>query len=795
MNILDKLNDNTLLITPYNIKKRILKENKQIKQINALTKEELRKKVLFDYNKETIMYLVNKYKLKVEVALMYLNNMYYIDNTKYDSDKLNTLASMKQELVNNNLLSKDILFINNLSNYKVIVYGYDYIDKSFNKYLDIVSKYTKVEIVNKDILTNNNISIYQFNEIEEEVNYIAYTISNMLKNGTDINNIKLSNVIDEYNVILSRIFNLYNIPLNLEATTSIYGTSICLSFIDLFKSHKDLKTALEELNKLYNLNDENNLDIYNKIVNICNEYIHFDDNVLEMIIYDLKNTYLTNNIKSNAINIIDLKDNIFDNDDIIFILGFNQGLMPLIYKNEDFITDDLSNILNIESTMDKNIIEYNKCLNIIKRLSKVIITYKLKTKDSEYYPSSLIDDLNINVIINPIIDLSLSFSPLYNQLMLSRKIDKLIKYNEIDNEIGDLYNNYNDILYKTYDNTFKGINNNELIKYLNNKLVLSYSSIDNYYKCGFKYYLNNILKLIKKEDSFYLVIGNIYHYVLSKAFNDDFDLDKEWSEFLKDKELDNKSLFLLEKLKEELVFIINEIKEHYKLSSHNKALYEEKIVHYFNDYKVSVIFMGFIDKILIKDDIENTLISLVDYKTGNTNIDLKKIGYGLNLQLPVYIYLVKNSSRFKNAKIVGFYLQEILHNEITKKDNYLDEKKKLLKLKGYSINDISLLKEFDLSYTDSRVISSIRVTNDNNFYKTSKVLSEAEINDIIKLVDNKIKEAIENILKGEFTINPKIINNKNESCKYCEFKDICYVKEDNYVYLNGTDEEEGEVIE
>ena len=795
MNILDKLNDNTLLITPYNIKKRILKENKQIKQINALTKEELRKKVLFDYNKETIMYLVNKYKLKVEVALMYLNNMYYIDNTKYDSDKLNTLASMKQELVNNNLLSKDILFINNLSNYKVIVYGYDYIDKSFNKYLDIVSKYTKVEIVNKDILTNNNISIYQFNEIEEEVNYIAYTISNMLKNGTDINNIKLSNVIDEYNVILSRIFNLYNIPLNLEATTSIYGTSICLSFIDLFKSHKDLKTALEELNKLYNLNDENNLDIYNKIVNICNEYIHFDDNVLEMIIYDLKNTYLTNNIKSNAINIIDLKDNIFDNDDIIFILGFNQGLMPLIYKNEDFITDDLSNILNIESTMDKNIIEYNKCLNIIKRLSKVIITYKLKTKDSEYYPSSLIDDLNINVIINPIIDLSLSFSPLYNQLMLSRKIDKLIKYNEIDNEIGDLYNNYNDILYKTYDNTFKGINNNELIKYLNNKLVLSYSSIDNYYKCGFKYYLNNILKLIKKEDSFYLVIGNIYHYVLSKAFNDDFDLDKEWSEFLKDKELDNKSLFLLEKLKEELVFIINEIKEHYKLSSHNKALYEEKIVHYFNDYKVNVIFMGFIDKILIKDDIENTLISLVDYKTGNTNIDLKKIGYGLNLQLPVYIYLVKNSSRFKNAKIVGFYLQEILHNEITKKDNYLDEKKKLLKLKGYSINDISLLKEFDLSYTDSRVISSIRVTNDNNFYKTSKVLSEAEINDIIKLVDNKIKEAIENILKGEFTINPKIINNKNESCKYCEFKDICYVKEDNYVYLNGTDEEEGEVIE
>ena len=64
------------------------------------------------------------------------------------------------------------------------------------------------------------------------------------------------------------------------------------------------------------------------------------------------------------------------------------------------------------------------------------------------------------------------------------------------------------------------------MKYLNNELTLSYSSIDNYYKCAFKYYLNNILKIDEFEETFYTIIGSLFHYVLSKMNNDNFDLDK-----------------------------------------------------------------------------------------------------------------------------------------------------------------------------------------------------------------------------------------------------------------------------
>ena len=36
---------------------------------------------------------------------------------------------------------------------------------------------------------------------------------------------------------------------------------------------------------------------------------------------------------------------------------------------------------------------------------------------------------------------------------------------------------------------------------------------------------------------------------------------------------------------------------------------------------------------------------------------------------------------------------------------------------------------------------------------------------------------------------PKIINNKNISCEFCTFKEVCFVSPSDYVYL---DKKEGE---
>ena len=133
-----------------------------------------------------------------------------------------------------------------------------------------------------------------------------------------------------------------------------------------------------------------------------------------------------------------------------------------------------------------NNIEKEIIINIIKSIKNLIITYKLKTPFDVYYKSTIIDDLNFEIITNT--KISNNYSNKTNYIKLADKLDNLIKYGSKDSDIDVLYNNYNDIKYLSFDNKFDGLNKDKLTKYLDDKLLLSYSSVDNYYRCSFRYY-------------------------------------------------------------------------------------------------------------------------------------------------------------------------------------------------------------------------------------------------------------------------------------------------------------------
>ena len=153
---------------PHSIKTNA-KNIKKLSDIKIYTKEDIKKKILFDYDEKAIHYLMMKYQYKIDICKMYLDNMYYVDDIKYKSSKLNDLVKMKKELINNHLLTTDDIFLNSIKNKKAIVYGYDYIDKLFDKLLDKISLHTKVEIIEKKPYSNLDIPVYEFNEIEDEI--------------------------------------------------------------------------------------------------------------------------------------------------------------------------------------------------------------------------------------------------------------------------------------------------------------------------------------------------------------------------------------------------------------------------------------------------------------------------------------------------------------------------------------------------------------------------------------------------------------------------------------------------
>ena len=781
MNV-NNIENNSIIITPQYKKNKIIKElNNKLLNIKIMSLDEFIKKLTFDYDEKTIYHLMKNENIKYEIAKNYIKNIYYIENKDYNNQKINKLVEIKNYLETNNLLIYDNLFKEYIKNKKIYIIGYNHIKKYDQKILNEL-KENKIEII-KPIYNSYEPKIYEFNTITEEIEFVAHNICELIDNNVDINNIKLVNVSNDYYNEIRKIFRFYNIPINLY-DKNIYGTNIVKDFIDFYQ--KDISETLNQLKEKHNLNNETNLKIYNKIIDICNKYSWCDNylDIKELIINKLKKATIKNTY-TNSIEITNLEN--IENE-YTFILNFNQGNIPKIYKDEEYIDDLNKEILNIETSIENNIIEKEKVINEIKNIKNAIITYKLKTPFMVFYPSSIIENLSNNIIKNQKENLT-SYSKIYDKIRLTKKLDNLIKFGIKDNYLNVLYNNYK-IDYNTYDNSYTKIESNKLLNYLNNKLLLSYSSLDNYYHCSFRYYINNILKLNSYEETFATKIGNLFHHVLEKSFKNNDDYKKYWDNYINELELSNKEKFLINELENNMIFTIETIKKHLKYCSLTNTLYEKKI--YVNKNS-TITFMGIIDKLMYEEVNDKTVVALIDYKTGNTNIDLNKTYYGLSMQLPIYLYLASNSE-LKNIEIAGFYLQNIITNETTTKSNdNQKEKEEALKLNGFSNSNKDILNYFDSSYENSEVIKSLKTKTDGNFYSYSKTLNNNEINNLIKLIDKKIEEASNDILEAKFDINPKQIGFKKDSligCAYCNFKDICFKKEKDIVILKEQDYKE-----
>ena len=119
MFFLNEIKDNSILLIPYSIKDKVLdffNESNKLINVKILTFNDLKKGLYFDYNNKSISYIMNNYQVSYEIASMYLKNMYYIDDAK-NSDKINLLKKIKNELIAKDLLSFDKLFINLIIKY------------------------------------------------------------------------------------------------------------------------------------------------------------------------------------------------------------------------------------------------------------------------------------------------------------------------------------------------------------------------------------------------------------------------------------------------------------------------------------------------------------------------------------------------------------------------------------------------------------------------------------------------------------------------------------------------------
>jgi ATP-dependent helicase/DNAse subunit B len=754
--------DKSLIITSAKIKQQILLNltaQKQLIDVKFMNINEFKNNYLGTYKEDAIYYLMKNYKLNYDVAKEYLANIFYnyLPLKKYYDD-----------LLSHNYLIFNEYFKANLNKYHIIVINYSNIDQ--------LLKNTLISL-NAEFIENTpgtiNPLVLEFNTIDAEINYVLSDISS--KTTGNLNNFYLVNLDDNYELPLKRIAKMYHLPINFNHYKSIYSTKIVQDFLNTLISTHDLNESLNQLAK-------NN--IYDAIIDILNKYTipeAIDDVFITLIKNELEQAKIKIPQYCNAINVISYQE-MTDQDAYYYFMNFNEAIVPKNYFDDELIKDKDRLKIGLNTSFDNLTNEKNSLKNILFSYPHLVVTYKLKDYFNQFLPSPLIKDLNLKVASN--LENNYEYSNEYNQLLLAQKLDNYSKFNELDASLESLYATYPDIKYKTYDNSFKGVDYELLKAYLKGKTNLSYSSLDNYYKCSFRFYIANILKLDPFKDTFMTFIGSLFHDSLSHMYEPNFDLKKTYESFLTKRQLSNKEKFFTTKLYQELANIIKVIKLQDSHSKFNMVMTEKHIaIDKSHDLKVN--FLGFVDKIKYEEKDNTMIIAIVDYKTGSPEIALDNVNYGLHLQLPIYIYLATNGIG-KKVKIAGFYLQKILNPKVFDSDNPDDDLKNSLKWEGYTIDDEDIINDLDDTNATSVMIKGLGKTSAGEYKKGTKLINQKEITKLNILINDLIDQVVLNVEHGNFKINPKRINDKLIGCEYCHFKDICFRKEEDIVTIENT---------
>ena len=721
------------------VKKDYILKNKEEK---VLTKSEFIDKYYYNYE-DAILKIMHDYNKNYEVAKEIFKYAVFTNQDNAKTEKLKKLLEIKNSLkeektFKNYIKNKDIIFKNIAKNKLFLDLG----KYETDEYLDEKRFYT----VHKNI-TN-------------EVIYVFEKISSLIKNGESLNNIKII-YNDDYEKLVKRYAKFYSI--NIQENISLMGSKVLQDF--LFKL--DETSSFEEAFKIV----KDNSIFKDKILNLINKSISEYDFAIQKEVFMglVKNASVSIKYKE-MLEKVDITYN--NKDKHIFILGFNDSYYPKVKKTKDYINEEEKVYLNIPTSSDE-LLEQEEIFKIFISSNKKLYFSVTINKDFELsrykkYNFYEKEKENTNTI----------YSSLAHKLELSKKLDKYYKYLEKDDSLDKYYSSFRKE-YNTYDNKYNGT-----IK-ISTPLNLSYTSMNTYIYNPFAYYIERVLKILPYKDNFYIKTGSFFHRCMEL---EDYDLAKNEFEFTKEEEE------YLAKVKDEILFDIDFIKEYHLTNNFNDIKKEESFEIEFNEDK----FQGKIDKLIINKD---TFI-IVDYKKkeSTANLSLKNLDYGINLQLPIYIYLVKK--KYHDLDFGGIYLNYlVLDNYKLKNDekvlpNYQNKKENNLKLFGFTTSDISRIEKVDNNYQDSKYIMKLSFTKNNEISKNSKVLSDEEVNEIVENVEEIIKKVINDIKEGKFDIISKKLNDKeiDQQNNYL-YKDISFATEEDVLeiedkaYINRSEDE------
>ncbi|MDO4962448.1 MAG: PD-(D/E)XK nuclease family protein, partial [Eubacteriales bacterium] len=520
----------------------------------------------------------------------------------------------------------------------------------------------------------------------------------------------------------------------------------------------------------------------------------------------------------------DLKRSRFDDIDVLYVLGANDGNIPSEVSGGGIFTDFERGIIqstNIElapdDKLDSCIQHFYLKLLLNKPNKRLVITYARTGRDNKgLKPSSMLDELE-NKVYGEFDSIS---SMLGDQTeVISSKEDALMSFagglskirKEDDRAVsiykalsrGGMKAELDKILAAAFlEHKLDKIPEETAAELYNDVLRGSVTRIENFEACPFVHFIQHGLGLREREEHSFEVLdaGNVFHEALDRIFRhirrekkDIVSIEAEELEAICNSEIDsvineyndgimNSSMRIkyfankIRKITNKTVTVLRT-----QLSDGDFRNAETEAVFSFRDGNLDL--HGKIDRIDECDTDGRTLVKIIDYKSGKKEFSISRLADGLELQLVTYMgSAVKKISdlKGKDAEVVpaGMFYYHIADPEIKyepglHRDNIDDKKLAELKMNGAMIADTRVASHVDHRLDgEAEEIDKNAVRQSGVVSSNTELLSRDEFETLIKYASDKIRSDARDILSGDINIRPLREANK-EKCRYCSFHGIC----------------------
>lgn len=348
-------------------------------------------------------------------------------------------------------------------------------------------------------------------------------------------------------------------------------------------------------------------------------------------------------------------------------------------------------------------------------------------------------------------------------------------------------------------------------------LTSSVSRLEQYASCAYSYFLQYGLTLKEREAFAFEAVdmGTLFHGILEQFARlleengaDWFSFSEELGERLLEEAVDAqaavygdavlfssaKYMYVITRMKRILkrtVFTLqSQLKkgkfrpEHFEVSFSSLSDIESVNISLSDREKMHL--QGRIDRIDTCREGDVVYVKVIDYKSGNKNLDIAAVYYGLQLQLVVYMNaameMIGKKEKEKQVVPAAMLYYHVSDPMVKEEDGQMGEEaleekiREALRMQGIVNEKEDVIARLDGEFGGKSQVIPVERKKDGSLGSRSGTLKEEELQTVSNYVNQKIKMLGKQILQGEIGKNPYSYGGST-GCDYCVYRSVCGFQE------------------